>query len=951
MKLFKKLFLTLFVVIAITLGILAIFVATFDANDYKQEIINLVKKQTGRELSIDGNLKLAVYPDIALELGKISLANAAGFSGEYFAIVDSGRVSVKLLPLLKKKIEADAIHLNGLKLNLQRKVDGSTNWDDLSKSAKKGESKQEKSSSKTVQEMLNNLSIAGVNLKNANIHWRDDQSKQDITLSPLNLKTGKFSPGKPLPVEFDVVMKQKNPAMDIAADGNTTVTLNQDNQSFALSKLKLHTKVTGAQIPNGALDTNISGDIKGNSAKISVTGLSLQTNLTGDLIPQGAIKSSLNGNLDFDIKAQQLTISGMKLDSTVNGKPLAGGTLQALITGDTTFNLAKQKLSIPNLAVDTKLAGGYVKGGAASANIKGNTQFDLAKQLLYVNGMTMVANASGEVLKGGKGDTRITGDIQLDLARSQIKSPQLTVNTQLEGGLVPGGKLSQSAKGNIDLNWGNKQGTVNLSNLLVKLAGLEIKGSQVKLLPLAANPAITGQFQTNTFNLKQVLKTLGITPPVTSNPKALSQVQAQFTLKADTENADLQKLRIKMDKSQLTGSLAIKNFSTPSINPQLTIDSINLDDYLAPSTTKVATTAQSKDSGNQELLPLETLRKTNIDGNFKIGNMIINKLKLNNITAQVKAKQGLINIDPANASLYKGKYNGSITIDARQATPTMKMHHELIGLRSEGLLFDLFQDKYISGGTKMVTELTSRGNSINALLKNLNGNTSISFDNGTIRDSSFAEKVALAVQVFEKKELKDGKSVVKFTGLSGDWKTTNGVFKTDNLSLLSPYFKITGSGIADVASQKLDMTLRIGPNKQSGKRKLFAPLRIYGTFSDPKFKLNLKDLLKAVAQQDIDKVKLKAEKRLAQEKKALTKKLAVEKAKQEKKLKQKLQNTKADALKKLQNKTGNLLGDKLKDRLGGNASNKSNNADTPEEKPSTEDQVKDKLKNKLKGFF
>ncbi len=145
MKFFSKLVLIIVVVIAVLIGALAIFVATFDANDYKQQVISLVKKQTGRELAINGDLKLAVYPDIALEVGEASLTNAAGFSGEQFATISSGKVSVKLLPLLKKQIKADEVYLDGLQLNLQRKADGSTNWDDLAKSdAKEAETIEKK---------------------------------------------------------------------------------------------------------------------------------------------------------------------------------------------------------------------------------------------------------------------------------------------------------------------------------------------------------------------------------------------------------------------------------------------------------------------------------------------------------------------------------------------------------------------------------------------------------------------------------------------------------------------------------------------------------------------------------------------------------------------------------------------------------------------------------------
>lgn len=950
MSLLKKLFFGILLLLVITIGGIFIFASTFDANQYKEQIISAVKKQTGRDLSIAGDLKLSVYPDIAIDLGKASFANAPGFSEQKFAVIESGKISVKLLPLLKKELKVDRIHLDSLKLNLHRKADGSTNWDDLIQSeSKPAETKAESAITKSIQETINNLSIAGIVAKNTEIHWKDDQAKQDITLTSFNLETGTIKQGKPLPVDLSVILKQKNPAMTAAIEGSSIVSLNSD-QSFSLANLKIKSKITGSQIPNGALDIDLAGSVSGSTTVITVPDLSVQTNLVGDLIPDGAVKTNLNGKVRFDLKTQQLSIGQLKIDSSVNGKPLAGGNLQALIAGDSTLNLKTMKLAIPNLAINAKLAGGHVKGGTATANISGNTQFDIAKQFLTISKLKLDSTANGDILKNGKANTQVTGDIQVNLKHSQIKSPHITINSHVEGGLIPGGKLTQQAQGNMDLNWANNEGAINLSSLLVSIAGLELKGSQVKLQPLATKPAVSGQFQTNTFNLKKVLKTLGIDLPVTNNPKALSKMQAQFALTADTNTADLKNLQLNLDASKVTGNLLVKNFATPSINTQLTIDKINADDYLAPTSEGKTSKKQTASTDKQGLFPLDVLRKLDMDGRFKIGSMVLNKLSLSNINAHMKAKKGLIIIDPANANLYKGTYKGRITLDATKTTPTMKMHHELVNLRSEGLLFDLFADRYISGSTKLVTDLSSRGNTIEALLKNLNGDTSIAFKDGSIRDSSLAEKVSLAVQAFEKKEIEDGKSVVKFTGLSGDWKTTNGVFATKNLSLLSPYFDVLGAGTADIANQKLDITLQIGPKSKKGEKGLAAPIRIYGSFDDLKYSLDMKAMLKALAQADIDKAKKQVQEKLKQAEKTAKAKLAAEKLKAEQRIKLQLKAKEEELKKKLSAKVGNDIADKLKQKLKGNVtgSTDSSTADTPK---SVEDEVKDKLKNKLKSLF
>ncbi|HHL19435.1 MAG TPA: AsmA family protein [Thiothrix sp.] len=980
MKIIKILFTLILTLSMIAAGVLVFLIYTFDANKYKTQIVSAVKKQTGRDLTIDGDLKLSVFPDIAIELGKTSLSNATGFGDKNFADIGSGEISVKVMPLLKKEVKLDEIRLQDLKLNLQRKADGTTNWDDLVK--QDDEPDDDKKPNEIVQEMLDNLSIAGISLQNAHIHWRDAQAGQDITLSPVNLKTGVFKPNSPLPIEFALTMKQKQPAMTLVTKGDTTITLDKDKQNFSLANLNLDTTITGEPVANGRLHAVLQGDVKGDSQRISVANLSLktqladgfipkgtanttltspltfdlstqtlslptlnlQTHITGDLIPEGKAAITLKGALTFNMQSQKVSFTGLQLSSDVDGKLLEGGKLHTLITSKSTgFNLDSQQLALTGLDLKADIKGGLFKKGDANAHIRSSdVTFDVAKQRAMLKQLTLKADANGELLQGAAATITFTGGTtELDLANTQVKIPALSLDTFINGGPVPSGKLTQKAKGSINLNWGKKTGGITLPSLSLAVANLQLKGSNVQLKPLAEKPSIAGQFQTNTFNLKQVLKMLGIEPPVTAKAEALTQVQASFNLYADSSKAALKGLKMKLDGSNVSGNFALNDFTQQAIVTALKIDRITLDDYLAPATEEqAAKPAQGKEA---ELMPLDTLKALNLDARLDIGNLKFNKLTFSNVHTQIKAKNGLVQLNPANANLYKGHYKGNITIDARQATPTMKMHHELIKLRSEGLLFDLFADRYLSGSTKLITDLSSRGNTMTSLLQNLNGKTHMSFKDGNIRDSKLAEKISLAVKVFEKKEMQGDKSVVTFTGLSGDWKTKQGVFNTDNLKLLSPYFTITGKGKANVAKQELDMKVRIG---QVGNEKVFAPLHIYGSFSEPKFKLDLNELVKSLAKEDLEKAKAEAKERLKQAEQEAKEKLKQEEAK----IKQRLEEAKAAKEQELRAKLDaekERARNKLKDQLGETATQEIEK----QLKDNLEDQVKDKLKDSLKSWF
>ncbi|MBF8269073.1 MAG: AsmA family protein, partial [Gammaproteobacteria bacterium] len=62
----------LLVVVALAL---VIYVATLDPNDYKEMITSRVRAETGRELTLNGDLKINYYPWLGLEINDVTLTN------------------------------------------------------------------------------------------------------------------------------------------------------------------------------------------------------------------------------------------------------------------------------------------------------------------------------------------------------------------------------------------------------------------------------------------------------------------------------------------------------------------------------------------------------------------------------------------------------------------------------------------------------------------------------------------------------------------------------------------------------------------------------------------------------------------------------------------------------------------------------------------------------------
>src|SRR5260221_4359414 len=87
----------------------AVYLALFfDPNAHKAELQRLVQERTGRALELPGELKLKLFPWVAIETGRATLGNAAGFGAEPMVEIEHARLGLKLLPLLHRQVEVAA---------------------------------------------------------------------------------------------------------------------------------------------------------------------------------------------------------------------------------------------------------------------------------------------------------------------------------------------------------------------------------------------------------------------------------------------------------------------------------------------------------------------------------------------------------------------------------------------------------------------------------------------------------------------------------------------------------------------------------------------------------------------------------------------------------------------------------------------------------------------------
>lgn len=172
----------------------------FDPNDYRDRISTLVYETTGRELSIEGDISVTVFPWLALDMGRTTLGNAEGFGDDPFASFDSARLSVQFLPLvLRQEVQVGTAALEGFEANLAISESGTSNWADL---AERPASADEAPSDETSVQRA--FDIESIRLVDADISYRDDQAGSRYALSGVNVTTGRIALGERFDVDGDL---------------------------------------------------------------------------------------------------------------------------------------------------------------------------------------------------------------------------------------------------------------------------------------------------------------------------------------------------------------------------------------------------------------------------------------------------------------------------------------------------------------------------------------------------------------------------------------------------------------------------------------------------------------------------------------------------------------------------------------------------------------------------
>ncbi len=336
LKLFSLIVGIIILVIILTLSVLILFV---NPNQFKPLIVGQVKKYTGRELVMDGDMAWSFFPFLGLKAGHMVLGNPAGFPDKIFAEVNQGTISIALTPLLRGKIQSNGIVIDGVKLYLIKNAAGQPNW--LFNSGKpSANTLPVENKPRTPKPTSFHLMISTLALSHVNVTYDDQQTHVSYQVKQLALHASHINLMEPFPVQLhlDFAAPSWKSSGSLALTAHVAMNLSKQIYSF---------RDTSLVISSTQKDKKISATLRGDI----LANLSEQTlQWTPLAIQMAAI--SIHGNMrithlmSHPSVTGQITINPFDLKKALHELGQDNDTLQAAthVTGELSFDNADATL-------------------------------------------------------------------------------------------------------------------------------------------------------------------------------------------------------------------------------------------------------------------------------------------------------------------------------------------------------------------------------------------------------------------------------------------------------------------------------------------------------------------------------------------------------------------------------------------------------------------------------
>lgn len=893
---------------------------------FKGRIEDSLEASLNREVSL-GDIALALWPGIGAEVKDVTIANPAGFSKGDFIRIKSLQVLIQILPLLSGNIEVDKCILIEPRLWIEKNAAGEFNFSDLIEAEKEvaGEKPipEEKASG-----FIKGLMVSKAAIDDAEVHYVDysKPGKESISLKDVDLGLKNISIDRP--VELDLSFRLQEAPKKVHVKGTVgpmgkEMDIANSPVTIFLESKDLELKPLGKFLGNGG---NLGGLL---SLRLAVKG---KVNEALNLDLDGSIKGlSYNekGKMlvkDMDVAIKEKAILNLKEEKVIiQSGQLSSGDLLVTMGGKVSRITSQPDLDVSITAKDFPLSGWdtkfptvdvlaglsgkgdiniSLKGGVdsvihskGSTHVRGLSYSDKKTQKVVVKDFsTQIDHAVSVNLKKSAADIRgldltlkgcpihITGTI------SHLEKPQPYLNLSVAAkglslsgwdktfpavepiaGLTGTGDINWLVKGKVDSDF-YVSGTTSLKQLTYK--DPETRKTLVQNLDLKINHPLALDMKREVLDIKDLRLELQGTPVTIKGMINQFKEHPYVDLKVAAQNIPLKKwqqafplLQEMVDlKGDVTLGANFKGKPDKLIDASVLLNSRRLE----IDRVKQMNPGLQKRQSIEQKAEGEIADRINLVGKVTIGQGRFEKIRFNNLSANLTKKGKLFELRNMIFYTFKGKVTAKGRVDMQGAIPRFSFAANVDGAEVNQVYNTFASPKDLLFGL-LATDFTMDGVGFKEeeLTKNLNASGRLNLRDGRITSFDLLREIALIAKLMGVET--HGIETI-FNNLSMGFSIKSGKIFTDNLSLTMKDMKMAASGYIGL-DKSINLSARawLSPRfkmpgftqyafEKDENGRLIVPFRLVGTLLKPKLALDTKALKTRVQKEIKEQIEKRIEK-------------------------------------------------------------------------------------------
>lgn len=860
----RKLIIFIVIIVGLLVAGLAIIPSLVPSSVYKEKIQTQLTKELGRNVIIDGDVKLAVFPTIRAKTDRVTIKNPDGFKSENFAAMDGLDAKVKLLPLFSKRVEISSFNLRKPVINLEKNSQGHANWALETQNKDVIPVKEDKGSFKRDGRYADLDPAVGLfSLEDGAITYYDATTKTSYNVREANLRFSLPSLAKPIAITGDLILNNEPVKVDLSLDTPRAFLDGKEapitiDFSTEFATLKAKGEFTASQ--DIAFNLNLDGEVMDIAALSSylptdqpiaalaktaslkgafsydgktLSGSDADIEAEGDLIDlayKGGFKLSEKPVLDgsVNVNAKNIVKLADILKIEIKGVELARtATLSATLSAEGSgFSASNITANIKGDGLDAAFTGSGAYGDTLSAN--GNFTATAASAPALVRtleldipqvGAIQNIDIKGKVDYNGK-TTRLlelvadtTGGAIEGRYRGNVTSGDTvgfdgTFETQITS-------LSEFAKAaGTDIPYSNAIESVSASG---KLNG---SGKNVTVTDLDAqlqDGQLNGRFQgmattAEGFNVEGLLnadipsiRTLAATaganlPQSTSAGTIYEAFSVSGKVKGNPVNISFSNAGVALDHLKGTGNFSV-NMKGPKPFVSGILDMEGLD--LRPYMSSYAAqnpTGEIQPWSDQPL-NLSMLKAVDGDLKFKTPSMTTDRMKMGAANLDVKLRNGVMNASVPKLNMYGGLGKVTASLDVTGQEPAIALDLNMRDLNSNTFLAAVAGFTNATGEGGTGLSIRGSGSSQAAIMKSLNGQGDFKLLNGQISGVDLEQLLTGLDQAIATRALPSGVGSNYIT----KFNDIIGLFKVENGVVKVDNFSLNSLGVAAQGAGQIDL--------------------------------------------------------------------------------------------------------------------------------------------------